>query len=80
MIDQAGAVLKAGDDAVLVCEVLRVIEAGAGEDTGVVVQILNSDMKLFISARKVPLRGLVASEELMKLQPADTSKTEEAKI
>lgn len=70
MIDQAGFALKAGDDAVLLCEVQRIIE---GADPGVVVQIVNSEMQLFISASKVPLRGLVASEELMKLQSANTS-------
>lgn len=75
MQDSAGASLKAGDDAVLVCEVLRVIEAGGSEAPGVVVQILNSDMQLVISARKVPMRGLVVSEELMKLQAAESEKT-----
>ena len=79
MIDQAGAALKAGDDAVLLCEVLRVIEAGGAEDPGVIVQVMNSDMRLFISARKVPLRGLVVSEELMKLQPAEEKQTEETR-
>jgi hypothetical protein len=78
VIDHAGALLKAGDDAVLLCEVQRVIEAGGNEDPGVVVKVLNSDMQLFISARKVPLRGLVVSEELMKLQTEEVKKLEEA--
>ena len=83
MQDQAGNSLQAGDDAVLLCEVVRVIEPGtpgsfAAEEPGVVVRIMNTgeNMKLFISARKMPLRGLVASEELMKLQPVLAAKKE----
>jgi hypothetical protein len=71
VVDAAGSPLKAGDDAVLVCEVLRVVEAVEDTEPGVVVRILNSDQTLFVSARKIPLRGLVASEELMKLQVSE---------